>query len=95
VEIGVAVRNVGERAGTETVQVYLTRPVDGVSALAAFGQATAESGELVRLRLTLPARTFAHWDPERHEWAHPAGTFAVRVGPSSRELPLRGALRVG
>lgn len=95
VEIGVAVRNVGERAGTETVQVYLTRPVDGVSALAAFGQATAESGELVRLRLTLPARTFAHWDPERHEWAQPAGTFAVKVGSSSRDLPLRGALRVG
>jgi beta-glucosidase len=45
VEIGVTVRNVGERKGTETVQVYLTRPVDGVSALAAFGQAVAEPGE--------------------------------------------------
>ena len=95
VEIGVTVRNVGARPGTETVQVYLTRPVDGVSALAAFGQAIAEPGERTRVRLTLPARAFAHWDSERRTWAHPGGTFVVRVGPSSRELPLHGELLVG
>jgi beta-glucosidase len=95
IELGVSVRNVGARTGTETVQVYLTRPVDGVSALAAFGQATAEPGERTRVRLTLPARAFAHWDSAKHEWAHPAGTFVVRVGGSSRELPLRGELAVG
>jgi beta-glucosidase len=95
VEIGVTVRNVGERPGTETVQVYLTRPIDGVSALAAFGQATAEPGERTRVRLTLPARAFAHWDAEQHEWAQPGGQFVVKVGPSSRELPLRGELLLG
>lgn len=95
VEIGVTVRNVGAREGTETVQVYLTRPVDGVSALAAFGQAVAKPGERTRVRLTLPARAFAHWDSERHEWAQPGGSFAIKVGPSSRELPLRGELLVG
>jgi beta-glucosidase len=95
VEIGVTVRNVGERKGTETVQVYLTRPVDGVSALAVFGQAVAEPGALTRVRLTIPARAFAHWDPQEHAWAQPAGTFVVRVGSSSRELPLRGELLVG
>ncbi|HET9170851.1 MAG TPA: glycoside hydrolase family 3 C-terminal domain-containing protein [Actinospica sp.] len=95
VEIGVTVRNVGERPGTETVQVYLTRPIDGVSALAAFGQAVAEPGERTRVRLTLPARAFAHWDSAEHAWAQPGGTFVVKVGPSSRELPLRGELLVG
>jgi beta-glucosidase len=95
VEIGVTVRNVGERPGTETVQVYLTRPIDGVSALAAFGQAVAEPGERTRVRLTLPARAFAHWDTVRHEWAQPSGQFGIKVGPSSRELPLRGELLVG
>ena len=95
VEIGVTVSNVGLRRGTETVQVYLTRPVDGVSALAAFGQAVADPGERTRVRLTLPARAFANWDAELHAWAHPAGTFAVRVGSSSRELPLRAELQVG
>jgi beta-glucosidase len=95
VEIGVTVRNVGERPGTETVQVYLTRPIDGVSALAAFGQAVAQPGERTRVRLTLPARAFAHWDERRHAWAQPDGAFLVKVGPSSRELPLRGELLVG
>jgi beta-glucosidase len=77
------------------VQVYLTRPVDGVSALAAFGRATAEPGERTRVRLTLPARAFAHWDTALHAWAHPAGAFVVKVGGSSRDLPLRGELAVG
>ena len=95
VEIGVTIRNVGARRGTETVQVYLTRPVDGVGALAAFGQATVEPGERTRLRLTLPARAFAHWDALAHEWAQPAGSFLIKVGSSSRELPLRGELSVG
>jgi beta-glucosidase len=95
VEIGVAVRNVGVRRGTETVQVYLTRPVDGVSALAAFGQAVAEPGERTRVLLRVPARAFAHWDAREHAWAQPAGTFLVKVGSSSRELPLRGELLVG
>jgi len=95
VEIGVTVRNVGARAGTETVQVYLTRPVDGVSALAAFGQAVAKPGERASVRLTLPARAFAHWDSAAGAWAQPDGTFVVKVGPSSRELPLRGELLVG
>jgi beta-glucosidase len=95
VEIGVTVRNVGPRQGTETVQVYLTRPVDGVSALAAFGRVVAKPGERARIRLTLPARAFAHWDESRHAWAQPDGAFLVKVGPSSRELPLRGELLVG
>jgi beta-glucosidase len=77
------------------VQVYLTRPIDGVSALAAFGQAVAQPGERTRVRLTLPARAFAHWDERRHAWAQPDGAFLVKVGPSSRELPLRGELLVG
>ena len=95
VELGVTVRNVGVRPGAETVQAYLTRPVDGVSALAAFGHAVAAPGERTRVRLTLPARAFAHWDTAGGAWAHPAGTFVVKVGGSSRDLPLRGELAVG
>jgi len=94
VELGVTVRNVGTRPGSETVQIYLTRPVDGVSALAAFGRAVADPGERTRIRLTLPARAFAHWDPVDRRWAQPGGVFLVRAGSSSRELPLHGELAV-
>ncbi len=87
-------RNVGTRRGSETVQIYLTRPVDGVSALAAFGRAEADPGERTRVRLTLPARAFAHWDPMRQGWAQAGGVFLVRAGSSSRELPLHGELAV-
>jgi beta-glucosidase len=94
VEISVTVRNTGPRTGTETVQVYVTRPVDGLTALAAFGQAVVEPGQHARVRLTVPARAFAHWDTVEHRWAHPGGTFLVKVGASARELPLRAELPV-
>ena len=94
VEISVTVRNTGARKGSEIVQVYLTRPVDGLSALAAFGRAFAEPGERAVVRLTLRARAFAHWDAQEHRWAHPGGSFVIKVGASARDLPLRAELRV-
>jgi beta-glucosidase len=94
VEIGVTIHNTGQRAGTETVQVYLTRPVDGITALASFAQAEAEPGQRTHVRLTVPARAFAHWDALEHRWVHSGGTFLIKVGASSRELPLRAELPV-
>jgi beta-glucosidase len=94
IELAVTVRNVGTRPGSEVVQVYLTRPFDRLTALAAFGRAEAEPGGLCRVRLTLPARVFAHWDDASHAWTHPAGVYVLRAGRSSRELPLHRELPV-
>lgn len=95
IELAVTVRNVGRRRGSEVVQVYLTRPSDRLTVLAAFARAQAEPGGTARVRLTLPSRVFAHWDAAEHRWAHPGGTYVIKVGRSSRELPLRAELAVG
>ena len=94
IELAVTVRNVGSRPGSEVVQVYLTRPFDRLTALAAFGRAEAEPGGLCRVLLTLPARVFAHWDAGSHAWAQPAGVYVVRAGSSAQDLPLHRELPV-
>ncbi len=91
-ELVVTVRNTGTRPGREIVQAYVagqpddeTRPV---RALAAFGIAAAEPGELAEVPLRVPARAFARWDAETGGWAWPRELFTVHVGRSSRDLRL-------
>jgi beta-glucosidase len=60
-----------------------------VRVLAAFTSVTAAPGQQVRARLTVPARAFARYDEAAGGWVRPAGTFTVRIGRSSADLPLR------
>ncbi|HYK32747.1 MAG TPA: glycoside hydrolase family 3 C-terminal domain-containing protein [Streptosporangiaceae bacterium] len=91
-ELRVVVRNTGSRPGREVVQAYLAGPADDparpVRALAAFGIGAAAPGESVQVRLTIPARAFAHWDEQAGDWIWPPGPFTVQVGRSSRDLRL-------
>jgi beta-glucosidase len=99
----VTVRNTGSRPGREVVQAYVappTGPAPGDSgrpalALAAFGSVVAEPGEAARVRLRLPARSFARWDEGVGGWAWPAGRFGIHGGRSARDLRLTAEVRSG
>ena len=96
----VTIRNTGSRPGREVVQAYVAPPAPGGSgrpalALAAFGSVVAEPGEAGRVRLRLPARSFARWDERAGGWAWPAGRFGVHVGRSARDLRLTAEVRSG
>ena len=90
----VTVRNSGERAGREVVQVYLEALDDDPSrplrVLAAFASVSGAPGERVEVRLTVPARSFARFDESHGGWAWQPGTYALHVGRSSRDLRLTG-----
>jgi beta-glucosidase len=90
--LAVTVRNSGKRAGREVVQVYLEGPDDDPSrphrVLAAFFAVAAEPGEQVKVRVAVPARSFARFDGGRREWVWHPGTYKVHAGRSSRDLRL-------
>jgi beta-glucosidase len=92
VHLAVTVRNSGERAGREVVQVYLEPPDDDPSrplrVLGAFSNVSAGPGEQAEARLTVPARSFARFDEGRREWVWIPGTYTLRAGRSSRDLRL-------
>jgi beta-glucosidase len=86
------VRNSGDRAGRDVVQLYVEGP-DGdtsrpVRVLAAFSSVGAEPGEVAEARLNVPARSFGRFDGGRREWVWQPGTYRVRAGRSSRDLRL-------
>lgn len=94
----VTLRNTGERAGRETVQVYLGRHASRYEraprALAGFAVVEAGPGEQVTAEITLPARAFAVYDEQRADWVWEHGSYLAEIGRSSRDLPLTAVLTV-
>lgn len=86
--VKVTVTNIGPRAGSEVVQVYVgddhaqvDRPV---RELKAFQKVRLEPGESQRVCLELSERAFAYWGESG--WTVEPGVFRVEIGTSSRAI---------
>ncbi|MBC9711006.1 glycoside hydrolase family 3 C-terminal domain-containing protein [Streptomyces sp. TRM66268-LWL] len=98
VEVSVRVTNTGERAGSETVQLYVTDPEASVQRpeqeLRAFARVFLAPGESERVTLTLTRRAFAYWHEGAGRWTVEGGTFGLRVGASSRDIRLETSVEL-
>ncbi len=84
--VTVRVRNSGERAGREVVQVYLA-PVDRgadrpARRLAGFAAVEAAPGETAEAVVELPDRAFESWDEATGAWTRVKGAYDVQAGRS-------------
>lgn len=97
-DVTVSVRNTGMRTGREIVQLYVEGPDDDgrrpIRALAAFAPVSADAGEEVAVRLTVPARAFMRFDEARRDWVTHRAAYTLRVGRSSRDLRLSAHVEV-
>ena len=98
VTVSVEVRNTGRRRGSEVVQVYvrdvqstLLRPE---KELKGFAKVVLEAGETRTVQINLPPRSFAAWDPDRHDWLIEPGEFEILVGASSADIRGKAVLEV-
>ena len=77
----VTVKNIGGRAGSEVVQLYVQAPQDGlhrpVRELKGFRKVFLQPGECRSVTFTLTERCFAVW---QDGWKVPAGKYAVCIG---------------
>ena len=96
IRVSVDVQNTGNRAGKETVQVYVhdvkSRLVRPEKELKAFAQVALEPGETKTVTLALDEESLSYYDPAVKGWVAEAGEFDVLVGASSRDIRLTGAL---
>jgi beta-glucosidase len=92
------VTNTGSRAGQEVVQLYLHDPESRLrrppQELRDFRKVALEPGETAEVTFALQGKDFAAWDDRRDRWAVESGTYEVRVGTSSRDLPLRQTVTI-
>jgi beta-glucosidase len=97
--VSVTARNVGPRAGSEVVQVYVGELPAQVPTpdrqLAAFAKVHLEPGAWERLDLEVPARAVSYFDVSTHDWTVADGTVEVFVGASSHDVRFRASIPVG
>ncbi len=83
----VNVTNTGDRAGTETVQLYIgfeDPPVERPGKLLRdFRKVRLEPGETKKIRLTLVVKDLARYDTGTGQWVIDPGEYRILVGPSS------------
>lgn len=97
--MGLDVRNTGDRAGQEVVQLYLadldSRLVRPDKELRAFEKIALSPGEATRVTFRLDERALSYFDPEARSWVAEPGEFEVRVGASASDIRQRGVFRLG
>ncbi len=89
----VPVTNTGDRAGSETVQLYIhdvkssvERPV---KELKAFQKVYLQPGETRNVMLTIGTDALSFYDEQAGQWRAEAGDFDALIGTASDQLPMR------
>ncbi len=98
VTVSVDVKNTGERAGDEVVQMYV-RHVDSkvprpLKELRGFRRVSLNPGETKTIELPLPAKSLAYWDMTRHGWVIEPDRIEISIGGSSAADHLKTTVRV-
>lgn len=96
--VSVTIRNSGQVAGAEIVQLYLAAP-DGPfyrpsKELREFGKVFLQPGELKNLEFRLRYRDFSCWSPVEHGWVAAPGNYRVIAAASSRDLRAEATVQV-
>ena len=80
-----SVRNVGDRAGAEVVQIYLTSMAGTATRrLAGYQRVMLAAGETREVVVSLEPRVLANW--QQGQWQQPAGPYLLATGRSSLDL---------
>lgn len=94
--VSLTAANTGDRAGSTVVQLYVTddkstepRPA---KELKAFEKVHLGPGESRSVSFALDARAFAWYREAARHWLVEAGSFTIRVGQSSADLPLSASV---
>jgi beta-glucosidase len=98
IQVAIKLKNTGERAGDEVVQMYvqhLNSVVDRPKLeLRGFRRVRIEPGTETQVYLDLKPRDLAYWDPVRHAWRVEKERVRVLAGGSSDSLPVQATLAV-
>jgi beta-glucosidase len=98
VKVNVKVKNTGNRASDEVVQMYVQHLGSAVSRpqleLKGFKRVRIEAGAEREVTLELKARDLAYWDASSHSWHVEKEQVRVLTGGSSDQLPVQAMLEV-
>lgn len=96
--VTLTVTNTGKRAGSETVQLYVSKP-DAVvfrpkQELKGFAKVWLQPGEQKKVTLRLDDKAFRYWNTKTNHWEQEEGNYLLRVGSSSEDIRLETVISV-
>jgi beta-glucosidase len=98
IEVSFDLKNVGERPGKETAQLYVRprgpsveRPV---KELKGFAKVALEPRQSRRVTIHLDARAFSFWDPVKETWVAEPGAYDLLIGGSAADIELQATVRL-
>ena len=96
--VTLTVKNTGNRAGAEIVQLYIAKPDAKVfrpaQELKAFAKVQLAAGESKTVTLTLDDKAFRYWNTKTDSWEVEGGSYEIRVGASSADIRLTAVVEV-
>lgn len=98
ITVSVDVRNIGQRAGAEIVQLYVHNP-DGEEIrpekeLRNFAKVFLEPGESKTVTMELNGRAFSYYHTGIHDWYAESGEYEILIGASSRDIRLKQSIQI-
>ncbi|MCF7885078.1 MAG: glycoside hydrolase family 3 C-terminal domain-containing protein [Candidatus Marinimicrobia bacterium] len=92
IQVSVEIENIGDRAGEEVVQLYLTNSASNAwhpkKELKDFKRIALQAGESKSINFTLDIEDFYDYDRSQQKYIIEEGKYIIKVGGSSDELPL-------
>ncbi len=92
VELSIPVSNVGQRSGTEILQVYIRKvnDMDGpLKSLRAYERVELAKGQTIKAKIVLPPSSFEFYDWSQRKMTVTKGEYEVYYGNSSKEEDLK------
>jgi beta-glucosidase-like glycosyl hydrolase len=86
--------NTGSVAGADVAQMYVGDPAasqDPPNQLKGFQRVMLNPGQSATVSFPLTIHDLASWSPTDNQWEAQAGTYSIKVGDASNNLPLTGS----
>jgi beta-glucosidase len=100
VAVTVTVKNTGNVAGKQVVQIYLSAPAKSIDKpmqeLKAFGKTRLlQPGESQTMTFSIREADLASYHTDKSEWIADAGQYTLKIGASSRDIKLTTTFKLG
>ena len=98
IQVNVQVKNTGNRAGDEVVQLYVQHPKSAVEhpikELKGFQRVTLKPGESKTIMIPLKTESLAWWNEKQDGWELESGPINILVGASSSDIRLQRSVKI-
>jgi beta-glucosidase len=95
--VSATIANTGSRAGADVAQLYVQDPLASgqpPEQLDGFQRVYLQPGASERVTFHLTQHKLQYWNSRTNTWATSTGSYGLKVGDSSANLPLSGTLSV-